>query len=239
MRPVPGLLPLLFIFVLFPFRAAAAPPEAMPHLTVHGIAQVSLPADQARLNLAVVTHAATSKAALAANSRSLAAVEAALHKAGLAASEYRTGRFEIRPDWAPHPRDAGPEWRPAITGYTVSNSLQITTGKLDRLGALIEAGVAAGVNSVDSLVFDLADPAAGRAEAIARATRNARDEAQAAASAAGVRLGAIGSIEVEPGAESAPQRMLRVAAAEPVPPLSPGEVTIRAGVTMVYGFTAN
>lgn len=235
MRPSSLLFLLATTLLLVPGCATATPTaQAAAQLTVHGSARVSLPADQARLNLAVVTTAPTAKAALAANSRGLAAVEAALQKAGLPSSDYRTGNFEIRPDWSPRPRDAAPDWRSAIIGYTVRNSLRVTTGQLERLGTLIEAGVAAGANAVDGLVFDLADASAAKTAAIAEATADANGQAKAAAAAAGVRLGPVRAIEVAPGPEPAPVRLMRMAAEAAAPPLSPGEVQVSAQVTVVY-----
>jgi uncharacterized protein len=232
MAPVARLL-LFLILACLPAQAAwAEKPPAQ--LTVQGSAELAFPADQAQLNMAVVTTAPTAEAALTANSSRLMAVEKALGKAGLETGEYRTGNFEIRPEWTPRPRNAGPDWQPAIAGYTVSNSLHLTTGKLPLVGALIEAGIKAGANSTSGLSYGLADVRPGRVKAIAQAIANARNEAEAAARAAGVNLGEILSMQLEPAVEVAPVRMLRMAAEPAAPPLTPGEVTVRAVVTMVF-----
>ncbi len=230
----PARLLLLLTLVLLPTLPAWAETPPPPQLTVHGSADLPLPADQAQLNIAVVTTAPSAAAALAANSKRLTAVEKALVGTGLEAKEYRTGHFEIRPEWTPRPREAGPDWQPAIAGYTVSNSLHLTTGKLSLVGALIEAGITAGANSINGLSYGLADVRPGRAKAITQAIANARNEAEAAARAAGVKLGEILSLQLEPAVEVAPVRMLRMAAEAAAPPLTPGEVTVRAGVTMVF-----
>jgi uncharacterized protein len=226
------LLLLLTLASLQPLPAWAEKPPAQ--LTVHGSAELALPADQARLDLAVVTTAPSAAAALAANSSRLSAVEKALAQAGLETGEYRTGHFEIRPEWTPRPRDAAPDWQPSIAGYTVSNSLHLTTGKLNLVGALIEAGIKAGANSVNGLSYGLADMGPGRAKAIAQAIANARSEADAAARAASVKLGGILSMQLEPPVAVAPVRMVRMAAESAAPPLTPGEVTVPASVTMVF-----
>ena len=227
------LLPVLvLILTAQPALADSAP---VPQLTVHGSAQLAFPADQARFNLAVVTTDAGARGALETNNTRLRQVREALLTAGLPIEECRTGHFEITPQWSPRPRDAQPDWQPVIVGYRVSNSLQVTTGRLPLVGPLIEAGVKAGANSIDDLSYGLADPATGRAAALAAATDNARKEAGATARAAGVQLGNILSLEVEPVSIDAPVRMMRMAVAEAAaPPLTPGEVTVRAGVTIVF-----
>ncbi len=231
MIPVPRLLFLLALVLISAFPAWGAKP---PQMTVHGSAQVSRPADQAQFNMAVVTTAPTAEAALEANSSRLAAVEKALLQAGLESGEYRTGHFEIRPQWTPRPRNAGPDWQPAIAGYTVSNSLHLTTAKLARVGALIQAGIEAGANSIDGLNYGLADTRPARVKAIVQATANARSEAEAAAGAAGVKLGEILSLQLDPPVEEGPVRIVRMAAEAAAPPLTAGEVTVRASVTIVF-----
>lgn len=231
----PARLLVLLLLVLFSTLPAWAETPPPPQLTVHGSADLPLPADQAQLNIAVVTTAPAAAAALEANSKRLAAVEKALVETGLEAKEYRTGRFEIRPEWTPRPRNAGPDWQPTIAGYSVSNSLHLTTGKLSLVGALIDAAVKTGANSVEGLSYQLADWQPGRARAIALAIADARAEAEAAAGAAGVKLGKILSVQLDPPARVAPVRMVRVAAEAAAPPLTPGEVTVHAEVTMVFG----
>jgi len=226
---------LSFLLLVLTAQPALAETGPIPQLTVRGSAQLAFPADQARFNLAVVTIDASAQGALEANNRHLRQVQEALLSAGLPLEECRTGHFEISPEWSPRPRDAQPDWQPAIVGYRVSNSLQVTTGRLPLVGALIEAGVKAGANSIDGLSYGLADPATGRAAALAAATNNAREEAEATARAAKVQLGKILSLEVEPVSIDAPVRMMRMAVAEAgAPPLTPGEVTVRAVVTIVF-----
>lgn len=232
MIPVPRLLLLLALVLIFACPAWGAKPP--PQMTVHGSAQVSLPADQAQFNMAVVTTAPTADAALEANSSRLAAVEKALLQAGLESGEYRTGHFEIRPQWTPRPRNAGADWQPAIAGYTVSNSLHITTARLARVGALIQSGIESGANSIDGLSYGLADAHPARVKAIVQATANARSEAEATAGAAGLKLGPILSLQLDPPVEEGPVRIMRMAAGAAGPPLTAGEVSVRARVTIVF-----
>lgn len=227
MRPL-----LLFVLlILLPLPGLAG--ESPRQLTVQGAARVEVPADRARLTVTVTTTAPTAEAALEANSETLRKVETALREAGLESEEYRTSRFQIRPEWTPRPAQPPAGWRPTISGYTASNGLLITTTRLPQVGPFIEVATRAGADGIDNLSFDLADPAAARTTAISRATATARGEAEALARAAGVGLGELLSAQLD-SAEGAPRPLMMRVAESTAPPLAPGNVSVPATVTLVY-----
>jgi uncharacterized protein YggE len=209
-------------------------------LTVRGKAELSKPADQLRLRLGVVTKSAQAKAALVENSRRMNEVITALEKVGLVKGEYETGRFSLQPVYTRRPRQPDPDWRPQIVGYEVTNTLSIKTQKLELAGELIEAGNEAGANTIDVVGFDLADPRTHRAEAIATATAHAIADARTLADAASLRLARIISVNLDQAAPRPPIPPFgaRGGATAPElavpPPITPGQVTIRADVTLVY-----
>jgi uncharacterized protein YggE len=214
--------------------------DRVPRLTVPGKALLSVPADQVQLNIGVVTTGATADASLQLNTETMRKVEAAVKTAGLTPDEYHTGQFQIRPDWAPRPRNAGEDWKPGIIAYTVTNSLKVKTRKIAVAGRLIGACAEAGANDIGSLIFDLADPRSFRSRAIELAVVNARADASALAKAASVRLVRILSISLDEAVEQ-PLRINRpeyarasVAMADAAPDISPGEVTVRASVLVVF-----
>jgi len=213
--------------------------DDVPRLTVRGEALLYKPADQLRVRVGVVTQAAEATAAVKENSRRMADVISAIKKAGLDKNEYETGRFSIRPLYSRRPRQANAEWVRQIVGYEVNNTLAIRTKKLALAGKLIEGANNAGANSVDDIRFDLADPRTHRAEAIAAATANARSDAAVLSHAADVRLVRIIAIQLGEGGYRPPMpTMVRAeamaAVAAPAPPIQPGDVTVRASVTMIY-----
>ena len=213
--------------------------QNLPKLMVRGEAELDKPADRLRLTIGVVTEHAEATTALDENSRRMRDVVRALEKTGLTEGEYETGRFSVRPVYARRPRNAGAEWRPHIVGYAVTNTLNVKTKKLELAGPLIEAANDAGANSIDSIGFDLADPRIHRAEAISAAAANARADAAVLAEASGVRLVRILSVTLDEAGRRPPVPFFtleRAAAAEaaPAPPIQPGDVTVRAGVTIVY-----
>lgn len=223
-----------------PGPQTAEPP--VPQLTVRGNAMLDKPADQLRMSLGVVTQSQDADDALTDNSRRMNDVVKALLKAGLPKDDYQTGRFSIQPQYARRPRDADADWTPRIAGYNVTNTIQVRTRKLELAGKLIQAANQAGANSIDSIGFDLADPRAHRAEAIATATRNARADAAVLAGAAGVKLVRILSIELDESGWRPPVPMARaglaMAEAAAPPPIEPGDVTVQASVTIIYAIAS-
>ncbi len=225
--------------LLLAFLPAAIAAAQTSTLTVEGHAMLEKPADQFRASFGVVTQNAEATAALAENSRQMKATVDALLAAGLGRDDYETGRFSVRPLYEPRPRQGvGADWRPDIIGYQVSNNVNIHTTNLDLAGKLIEAATKAGANSIDSIVFDIKDPRKHRAEAIKVATAHARADAQSLADAASLKLGRILEINLDRArptpTPSIGMRGTVAAQMEMAPSMTPGDVTVRASVTITY-----
>lgn len=212
--------------------------EDTTKLTVRGDAELTRPADQVHLRIGVVTEAEEAAAALEENTTRMNAVIRAVTKAGLTEEEYETGRFQIRPKYSRRPRQVPPDWKPQIVGFEVTNDLRIKTTRIDLAGKLIGTANAAGANSVDVAGFGLEDPRKYRAEAVATATRHAIDDARTLADAASLELVRILHISLDSQPVQAPvtQMAMQARAMSDVgaPPITPGDVTIRAYVTIVY-----
>ena len=214
--------------------------KEIPKLAVRGMAELEKPADQLRLTIGVITENNDATAAMEENARRMRNVIKAIEKAGLTDDEYETGRYQVRPRYTRRPRQLDPSWRPRIVDYEVTNTVNIKSKKLDITAKLIEAASKAGANTIDSISFDLADPRMYRREAIAEATRNAIADANVLADASSLRLVRIMSITLDNAQPQPPpplsrRRMLTAGAAvEAATPISPGDVTIRATVNIVY-----
>ena len=83
---------------------------------------------------------------------------------------------------------------PKITGYRMSQQLQVTVRDLDKAGDVVDTATAKGATEVNGLWFEVGDPAGPMDEARAAAIAQARTSAQKMAAAAGVSLGAVVSI---------------------------------------------
>ncbi len=109
-------------------------------VTVSGTGTVTAVPDTAVVSFGVVTQAQTATQALAANSAVAARVISALKTAGVATKDLQTEAVSLSPRYS----DRGDE----ILGYTATNTVSATVRELGRAGAVIDAAVAAGANTV-------------------------------------------------------------------------------------------
>lgn len=217
-------------------QPAADQPER-PVIMVTGRASLSVPADQVRVSISVVSEGAEPREVIADNSQRVARVLDAIRRLGIGADDVSSGWFSIQPIYSQEPttrRNQGPR----IVGYRVNNNVIVETDKLKLAGECIQSAVDSGANRIDSVGFQLADERESRAEVLARAVRHARDDAEAVAGAAGVTLGPIASMSIDSPRQVVPyvqtMRMESMSAAGSAPPLIPGQIEVSASVTIEY-----
>jgi len=228
MRPLTAILLAIALATQFAAVARAADPA---HITVTGEGRVDAAPDMATISLGVTSQGDTAAAAMAANSQALSRVLANLRAAGIEDRDLQTTGLALSPDW----RGADDGSAPRIVGYIASNMLTVQVRALDGLGAVLDAAVKDGANTVDGLSFGLADPEPVLDEARRRAVAVATHRAMLLTEAAGVSLGAVAAIS-EGGGSFAPAPMFAKAAdmTAAVVPVASGEVSMSASVTMVW-----
>jgi uncharacterized protein len=202
-----------------------------PAIEVTGHARVEVPADLAVIELGVVTRAPTAGAAARQNSELMDGTLSALRKALGAAGRITTGAYTLRPEHV-FPREGG---APKVTGYVATNIVRIETGEMQRLGELIDLAVKTGANQVQRMTFTLRDQAPAQRQALGRAVREARDKAEAIASALGLKLGAIHTVTEQEVPEVRPlmrEALVARADAGPVTPVEPGLVEVATRVSL-------
>ncbi len=119
--------------------------------------------DIATINLGVQTEAPSAADALRQNRTQMTGTIAALKAQGVLAKDIQTSGLSLNPQYAFHDNERH------LTGYQASNAVTITVRDLSRLGATVDAVVAAGANQVNGVNFSLSDP------------QHAEDEARRAA----------------------------------------------------------
>jgi len=163
---------------------ARAETQHIESITVSGNGHVSVAPDRFSFTAGVQTNAPTVEDAVNANNQKMAAVIAALKKAGAAAEEIRTSGFSIYPQ-----QEYSPNNLPRILGYQVMNSITVTKKDVGAAGRLLQVAIANGVNTASSLNFEVSDPARGREQGLRAAFDDAKSKATVLASAAGRTLG--------------------------------------------------
>ncbi|WP_045386914.1 SIMPL domain-containing protein [Falsirhodobacter sp. alg1] len=199
---------------------------ADPEITVTGEGQVSAAPDMATVSMGVTSTGATAQEAMQANATALQQVMAKLGDAGIAEADIQTRGLQLNPDWS-----EGNDRQ--ITGYTAANMVTVKVRALDSVGGVLDAVVADGANTLNGIAFDLSDPKPAVDQARKLAVADAMERARQLTDAAGVSLGRIVSIS-EGGVSSSPQPAYRMAAADARTPISGGEVTREAQVTIVF-----
>jgi uncharacterized protein len=199
-------------------------------LTMSGQGEVRAAPDTVTLSAGVTSEAPTAAAALAANTARMQSVFAALKKLGVADKDMQTANFSVSPQMAD-----GNNQPPHVTGYQVSNQLQLRLDDISRLGLALDALVTAGANQMNGIDFAIKDSAPLLAEARADAVSDARAKAQTYAKAAGVSLGPILSISENGGQGPRPVYMaVPMARAAKAVPVAAGEESVTAEVSMVW-----
>ena len=176
-------------------------------ISVTGVGRATLTPDRASFTAGVQTVAPSLTAATQENAARMTAVIAALKRAGAGDRELRTFGLSIYPQQA-----VGDNKAPRIVGYQVSNNVMVTKDDPAAVGALIEAAVQAGANSVSGVSFAVSDPARGRDAGLQAAFADARAKAEVLAKAAGRSAGRALAI-TEGGAAAPPVPMFRRAEA--------------------------
>jgi uncharacterized protein YggE len=212
--------------------------------------------DKYSVSVGVETNGTTAQEAASANSDLMAKVLAALKGLGIQENQISTSNYNVYPvydnsypskpciDIYPQPPECQP--KQIITGYRASNSVTVTldaSGNIDA-GKVIDAAVGAGATNVNGVYFfvsqDLQEQV--RDSLIKEAIQNARHRADVAASALGVTVSGVQSINLNdvyfpyfskgfdaavPAAQGAPTQIL------------PGEQEVSTSVSAVFYFSDN
>jgi uncharacterized protein YggE len=207
--------------------------------------------DLATFTAGVTTQGRTASEALTENSRQMAAVVAALRRAGVADRDIQTSSLNLSPRYTNPEREAMIRARetrepyvppaepsgPRIVGYDARNQVQVRVRRVADMGRIIDALAAAGANEIHGPSFGVDEPRAALDEARAAAVAEARQRAELYARAAGMRVVRILSI-TEAGGQYPVEGIIvtgsRVGAMGPPPPVSPGELSLGVRVSVQF-----
>jgi uncharacterized protein len=188
-------------------------------------ASVSVAPDQARIQIGVVSQAATASAAAAQNATLLQSVLDKLKAAAGPKAEVKTVSYSLNPNY-----DFS-KGAHTLKGYIANNLVRVTTDDLASVGKIIDAATQSGANEVSSLEFTLKDQSQARAEALQKAALQARAEAGAMASALSLKLGSVLYLD-EGGVEPVRPRAFAAAQTMATPIEQPQAIEVQATVTL-------
>jgi uncharacterized protein YggE len=175
------------------------------------------------------------------NTEKMNKINAYLKEQGIDAKDLKTIQYNVSPRYDYQPCQNGICPQPSISGYTISQSLDVKVRDTEKLGDLLSGVVEKGGNNVSSIQFVVDDEDAAKDGARLEAIDKAKKKAQTMAKAGGFRLGKLVSIYENSGPMPADaygmgggiSEMSSVKSA-PAPTIEPGTNTTKVQVTVTY-----
>lgn len=245
-----GVLAILALFLLAQTIVAATnfgrpSVPATDTITVQGTGQATLPPDVARITFTVQHSAAAVADAQTKTINQTNLAITYLKEQGIADKDVRTLSYNISPEYSyPNPCQPGmicPAYvnSPKITGYQVSESIQVTVRDLSAVGTILGGLGNLAVQNVSGPNFALDDSTAGYAAARADAIEKARTQAELLAKQLDVRLGKIVNFSESSNGGGYPLYAMEMRGAAdqksaPVANVPAGENTYNASVSITY-----
>ena len=219
--------------LLVPGAAGAqqSPTPETPVVVTTGEGLVQAVPDRAWITISAESRAGNPREAQRRNVEAMTPVIDKLRAAGIPADAIRTIGYDLQQEW-----DFVNNKR-VSRGYVARNTIEVRVDTIDRVGELLEMAVGSGATSVGGIRFDLKDRGKLEREALRLAVAEARADADAAAAAAGLTIARVLRIDAQRfGGGPVPMprmaMMREQAAASDAPPISAGQIEIRAQVTI-------
>lgn len=214
-------------------------------ITVQGDGQATLPPDVARISFTVDNTSATVAEAQDATTKQANASLDFVKAQGVAEKDIKTLSYNISPQYSyPNPCTYGtvcPDYyrAPKITGYQVSQTVQVTMRDLSKVGEMLGGLGKLEVQNVNGPAFALDDSTAGYSAARADAIDKAKIQARLLAKQLGVKLGKIVNFSESSGNYPYPMMYglgsaMAESKASPTPDVPVGENTYSASVSITY-----
>lgn len=198
---------------------------------VSGAGSASAKADQATVTLGVYTEDPSASEAVEDNALLMTAVIQAIEDLGIAEDKIKTVSYSVSPNYNWEIRE--------VTGYRVTNMVQVEIDDLDLVGEVIDEAAAAGANNIQGISFGLSDEIVEglRTEAYVSALQNAREKADLIADT--LELEITGVLSVSESSYSPYRPMMEVEAAferGASTPIIEGSLSVSVSVQVAFTF---
>lgn len=218
---------------------------------IDGRGEVTVSPDSLRARISVTTRAATLDAARTEAATKTQDIVLALDRLGIQALKVRTASIDVEPiKENEHEGASAGTTAPAIIGYQVTSTLSValTNVSVQELrvhGAMImNTALASGANDIGNVSFFLSNPREARRLALAAAVDDAKKNALAIATRAGIPLVSLDSITGErsfSNGYAAAQAVFSGGVGEGAPgaqpfPIEPGEIVVDAEIQASFQF---
>ena len=208
----------------------AQSPSRPVSITAVGTRSVSVTPDLARVDVSVVTQAGTAQDATQQNASQAGALITALQNIVGSNGGIKTISYVLSPIYNNPPAGQNP----AIVGYMVTNTVEVTLTDLSQVGKTIDTAIQNGANRVQGVSFDLQDRNPVISQALKSAAASARAQADAIALGLNVHTGAV--LHASEGVNTS-SPLLGAAPTTQGTPVETGLVRVQASVTIEVGIT--
>jgi uncharacterized protein YggE len=207
-------------------------------VSVTGQAEVSAEPDMARITLGVDSRKPTMAEARAEVTAAVDRVLALARDLKIDPKHVNATRLQVQPEYRWNEKDR----KRVLLGYAVNRQVEIELRDLEKLGTLLERAVDAGVNQVGDPVLDSTKRKELERQAMTKAVEDARLNAETLATAAGVRVGAVRTLNGSASPPPLPIYRAKVmmaadAGAAPEETYQAGEMKFTAMVNAEYDLT--
>lgn len=213
-------------------------------VTVNSSETVSVVPDMAEVVYSVRTESGTAADCQQQNTASVAQVTELLKSLGIEEKSIQTSDFSMRPVYNYSGNTA------RITGYEAETVLTVSDLKIEDLGDILSQSVASGINTVQSITYQAGSYDQSYQEALTKAVDMARQKAEVLAAASGAKVGRVLTIQETSGYTqaryednaavntlNARKEMAFADTAEDMSQIMPGEIAVKASVTVEYELT--
>jgi uncharacterized protein len=215
-------------------------------VTVSAQGRASAPPDMATESFTISTNSDTAAAAASDNNARYERLMRALQSMGVAHGDIQTTSYNL--SYTPPPQAQSGQGEPPGQappgvpqqryGYFVNRSIQVTLTRLQMVGKVVDAAVGSGVTDIGGVSFGVRNNRAQYAQALRQAVAAARAQGDAMASAAGLHLVRVKSMQQGYAEAPVPRVMMAasIQGAVPSPPtaIEPSNVEVNANVTITY-----
>ena len=204
------------------------PPNSV---TASGLGTIQAAPDEATMSFGVTQSGQDPKRLLADTSKAATKIVAALKTAGVAEKDIQTQNVSL------FPQTNYANGKTVVTGYDASINVTAKVRELATLGKVIDAGNAAGANTMSGPNFGLAEDSPQTAAAIKKAVADARRKAEAMAKAADKSVGKVLTI-TDSGVSPVQPPMAFADSAVGLKradvPINPGQLDVSASVLVTF-----
>ncbi len=214
---------------------AAGVVEKVRTVAVNGTGSATATPDRAILNMSINARRPTLAAAQKQATDVTAKVLALTDRLGIKREHVTSTGAMIRPDYRWNRQSEAQELR----GYIAERQMKVDVRNLDKLGALIEGAVQAGVNQVSPPQLDSSKRREAYRYALAKAAEDARENAEQLATSLGVKLGPV--MQINAGANTPPpmpimraQRASALSAENAPETYNSGQLSFLSNISVVF-----